>query len=129
MRDSFLQLEISQSLVKIGLVDYHLRLDGFSQAYNVLLPGQWRNKGGNQMMVPVQNRACPSGLEDKEISSFRNLTWLYIPYVLVEKAGLSGVRRQLDMEYVRPGPHLLLSFNASRYSMFQQNNRIPVETE
>lgn len=36
-----------------------------------------------QMIVPVENRMCPSGLdlEGREIGSFRNLSWLYITYL------------------------------------------------
>ena len=34
------------------------------------------------MIILVGNRMCSLGLEEREVGSFRNLTWLYIPFML-----------------------------------------------
>ena len=65
-----------------------------------------------QMAIPAENRACSSGLEQREVGSLRNLSWLCIPYVL--SWGGSTVRcDQMDWGQDMPDqePFLLLSFN------------------
>ena len=37
------------------------------------------------MIVPVENRTCPPGLEECGVDSFGNLAWLYIPYMFTER--------------------------------------------
>lgn len=74
--------------------------------------------GGNkssQMILPVEKRVCPPGIEERGPGSFRNMTWLYIPCMLA--GGDSTVRRE-EMDW---GPDtgvqeafLLLSFNSAR---------------
>lgn len=47
-------------------------------------------KDSSQKIMPVGNRTCPPGLEEREVSSLRNLTWFYIPSMLAR--GGSAVR-------------------------------------
>ena len=49
-----------------------------SVSYNVLQVNGG-NKDGGQMILSVENRACPPGLEEREVDSCKNLTGLYIP--------------------------------------------------
>ena len=44
------------------------------------------------MIIPVENKMCSPGLEEREVGSFRNLTQLYIPYMLAK--GSSTVRHE-----------------------------------
>ena len=48
-----------------------------------------------KLIVPVENRTCSPGLEEKEIGSFRSLTWFCKPCMLAwpEEAALSGMKR------------------------------------
>ena len=46
------------------------------------------NKDGSQMIVPAENRMCPTGFEEREVGSFRNLIWLYMPYMLAGRGSL-----------------------------------------
>lgn len=41
-------------------------------------------KEGKQMVLSVENRTSPPGLEKREVDSFRNLTQLYIPSLLAK---------------------------------------------
>lgn len=52
--------------------------------YNVL-QAKGGDKDGGQMIVPVKNRMCPHSLEEREFGSFKNLTWLSIPYMLARE--------------------------------------------
>lgn len=70
----------------------------------------------------------PCGLEDREVGSFRNLTWLYTPYML---AGEDSLVRHKDMDWgwdmpvEDPHPHMPVEdpqwcvFH-SRHCTFQQ---------
>lgn len=63
---------------------------GFFVRHNVLQTNG-ANKDGSEMAVPVENRMCPSGFKEREVGSVRNLTCLYMPYVM---AGGSSTVRQ-----------------------------------
>ena len=91
--------------------------------YNIL-QSNGGDKDSGQMIIPVENRTCPSGLEEREDGSFRNLTWLCILYVLARE-GNTVRHQQMDWGQDVPGEdlHLLLSrwcMFRSRYSTFQQ---------
>lgn len=47
-----------------------------------VLQANGRDKEGRQIIVPVENRTFPPGLQEREVVSSRNLTWVYIPYML-----------------------------------------------
>lgn len=82
---------------------------------------------------------CPPGSEEMEFGSFRELTWLFIPYMLA--GGDSTVRcEEMAGGWNMPDqdPHLLCSFNGAcsilggmcfSRSSLQQDNRIPREIE
>ena len=39
------------------------------------------------MIIPVENRMYPPGLEEREVVSLRNLTWLCILHMLTKAGG------------------------------------------
>lgn len=53
-------------------------------------PMEGTNNGGRQIIIPVGNKICSSGLEEREVGNFRNLTWLCIQNILL--VGGSTVR-------------------------------------
>lgn len=88
------------------------------------------------MIIPMRNRICPYGLEEKEADSSRNLTWLYILYILTR--GGSIVRdEEMGMGYARLEFPPFLSFNGacSISGIMHYNisslcfNQIPVEIQ
>lgn len=56
-------------------------LGEFSKVYNILQANR-RNKDNSQMIILLGNRRYQLGLEQREVGSCRNLTWLCIPYLL-----------------------------------------------
>ena len=108
--------------------------------YNVLMDcikANGENKDSGQMIVPVENRMCPSGLEEREVGSFRNLTWLCILHMLVREGSMIK-HEEMVWEWDMPNqdPIYSPSFNGARSmpgivyferSSLQQNNVIPVE--
>lgn len=94
-----------------------------------------------RMITPVENTVCLSDLEGRGVGSFRNLTWLYVPYMLA--GGGSTARREgtdwgQDMPERTPPPEqsplLQLCMFRSRPSVLYWGRLaaalgIPVETE
>lgn len=93
------------------------------------------NRGGSDTIVPMRNRTCPFDLVEKEVDSFRNLTWLRISHMVTR--GDSTVRHEeMRMGCVSLEFPSFPSFNGAcsisgimhfkGYS-FQQDNGIPME--
>ena len=62
-----------------------------------VLQANGRDKEGRQIIVPVENRTFPPGLQEREVVSSRNLTWVYVYHTCwLGQAALTGVRRQRD---------------------------------
>lgn len=47
-----------------------------------------------KLIILVENRTCPPGLEEREIGSFKNLSWFCIPSMLAwpEEEGQEGMK-------------------------------------
>lgn len=77
MRTAFLIGDMSVS-GKNRLCQHDLRLVGeFRKDRYVcyaFLQASGRNKYSSQMIIPLGNRTCPLGLEDKGVQFFKNLT-------------------------------------------------------
>ena len=91
----------------------------FYVCYNVL-QANGGNRERSQMIVPMGNRTYSSGLEETEVGSFKNLTWLCIPYVLAVK-GSTIRHEEMNWGWDVPDkdPHIFPSFSgafSSRYS-------------
>lgn len=89
----------------------------------------------------MENRICPLGLEEREVGSFRNLTWLCLSSMMAGGAISSTVRCEemgCGQDVPDQDPHVLPSFHGVgsisgkehfNRSGFQQSNAIPVEFE
>lgn len=90
-------------------------LGEFSKGYNILRPTGRIKTAARDHISGKQN--VPTCLEDREVGSFQNLTWLSLPHMLAR--GGSTVRHE-RMNWVRDMPdqklHFLPSFNGV-YSM------------
>ena len=103
--------------------------------YNALQPSGG-TKDGSQRTILLENRTCLPGLKEREIDSFRNLTWLTC---WLGEAALSGMRRwtgEWDMPDQNPHPlpscdgaYFIPGILLSNKSSLQQDNEIPVENE
>ena len=62
-------------------------LGEFSKGYKVL-QANGRNRDGSQMIIPMGNGTCSPGLEVRKVGSFRNLSWLYILYMLAGRGSI-----------------------------------------
>lgn len=62
-------------------------LGEFSKGCKVL-QANGGNRDGSQMIIPVRNRTCSPGLEVRKVGSFRNLTSLYILYMLAGRESI-----------------------------------------
>lgn len=53
------------------------------------------------MTVPMERRMCSPSREEREVGSFRNMSWLYMPYMLAREDPMPD-----------QSLHILSSFNA-----------------
>lgn len=71
--------------------------------YYTVSQGSGGNKGGQPNDLTSENRMCASGLEEREVGIFRNLTTGAYLTCWPGQPTWSSMKRWIGREYARPG--------------------------